>query len=239
MTGIKRLELTLWNRLKQAADVPEEANMEQLWEALEETLPVLAMPDRLHVSGEAIAQIVDVFHERSSLAFEDLQAAATDDGPVMPNDAFDRYVRQTMDVDFDQFIEPPAGFPRRPPQRGDRDATDDGQSIVGVVDKARLLDVLDSELSEEEAYHQAISVAHSENVEGWIAAIAQYLERQPTSSLRLVELVQTVDYAIAEPDDHQTDWNGTLVKTWMALLLGGYGLEQRGDFYDVQSIWLI
>jgi hypothetical protein len=34
--------------------------------------------------------------------------------PIMADDAFDRYVRQSMVVDFEQFIEPLQSLPSRP-----------------------------------------------------------------------------------------------------------------------------
>ena len=53
-------------------------------------------------AAEAIAQITALFQERSSLIFEDLQAS-TDGEATMPDDAFDRYVRQSTIVDFEPF----------------------------------------------------------------------------------------------------------------------------------------
>jgi hypothetical protein len=29
-----------------------------------------------------------------------------------------------------------------------------------------------------------------------------------------------------------------LVQMWLALLLSGYGVEQRGEFYEVETIWV-
>jgi hypothetical protein len=62
-----------------------------------------------------------------------------DSGPVVPANFFDRFVRQSMHVDFAQFVEPPTPLPRKSPCRQLRSFPNDGRSVVGVLDKAALL----------------------------------------------------------------------------------------------------
>ena len=50
-------------------------------------------------------------------------------------------------------------------------------------------------------------------------------------SLSVLELVKKVKYPVVKGEK-----KSTLVKTWLALLLGGFTLEQHGDFYDVSGI---
>jgi hypothetical protein len=240
MKQIEHLKLRLWHVIREAATAPEEMNWQQLWQALEATLLGLNSQEQLQVIAEAIVQIVQVFHERSNLTFEDLQALAAEDGPVMSEDAFDRYVRQTMEVDFDQFIEAPVNESEKLALPQKREFPDDGRSIVAAIDKSALLDALEPEvsLSDEEAYHQAISVAHGENIEKWIEAIVRYLQSRSEQAISLLELVQGVDYSDSEPDGAEQHQGNPLVQTWLALLLGGYSLEQRGSFYQPQGIWV-
>jgi hypothetical protein len=47
-----------------------------------------------------------IFQSRSKLAFEELDAITSSEGPVMASDAFAQFVRQSMHVDFSDFIEP-------------------------------------------------------------------------------------------------------------------------------------
>ncbi|MBD0335438.1 MAG: hypothetical protein ICV62_08115, partial [Cyanobacteria bacterium Co-bin13] len=101
-----QLELPLWQVLETAAQAPAEADVIALLDLLEETLFELDAPERLQVVSEGIAQIVQVFELRSQIAFEDLEATASDEGPPMPANAFDQYVRQTMEIDFEAFIAP-------------------------------------------------------------------------------------------------------------------------------------
>jgi hypothetical protein len=188
---------------------------------------------RLQVAGEAILQITDLFELRSQLAFESLRSIGSDDGPVMPEDAFDRYVRQTMQIDFDVYIEPLASLPRKGcvagyPQRSEfqvGDEVEGMQSVVAEVDRQVLLEaILPDPIDPEIAYQEAIGLAHDEDVSDWGAAISARLEEwgQSVSLLELQESLQM-----------------PLVQVWLALRLNGMTLEQRGDFYQTERVWVL
>lgn len=225
---MEQLELPLWEVLKEATIAPDEADLRQLLDVLDKSLSELNTVGQLQVAAEAIAQIVQVFQERSALAFEELEATNSNEGPVMPQDAFDRYVRQTMEVDFEQFVEPLASLPRKPSERSF--ITDEPNSIVGELDQVALLQSLDDQLSqhpgltEVEAFNQAIALAHDEDVSTWTGAIEQWLIEQNISAIPLVQLQQSVEMP--------------LVQVWLALLLGQYTIEQRGEFYETEQIWV-
>jgi hypothetical protein len=217
---VKQLELDLWDVISSARQAPEAANLSRVFEMLDLTLIDLDMRSQLRVAGEAVCQIADLFCDRSSFLFEDLQSRATDDGPIMSVDAFDRYVRQSMVVDFEQFIEPLMSLPRKVPE-----PIKNGNSIVGVVDKEILIQALEQEnlLSSEEEFEQAISVAHAENVSVWVEAISKYIAIR-NRPMRLEEL--------------QGALNLPIVEVWLGLLLGDFKLEQRGSFYNSNEIWI-
>lgn len=226
--NIEQLEIPLWEALRDAASDPYEANVPLLLDALDSALPALGENTvlKLNLAAEAIAQIVQIFQERSTLAFEELEASTSTDGPVMPEDAFDRYVRQYMELDFEQFIEPLPALPRAVPER--RGGEEEGESVVGEIDQQALLDALDEqmnahpELTEAEAFNQAMEIAHAEDVGSWVGSIQEWFQQQGRKKVPLLELQQ----AIKMP----------LVQLWLALLLGGYQLEQRGGFYEVGTI---
>jgi hypothetical protein len=138
----------------------------------------------------------------------------------MADDAFDRHVRQSMVVDFDQFIEPLQSLPRKAPEY-----TKNGNSIVGAIDKEVLIQALEEEclLSLEEEFERAISNAHAEDVSSWIEAIVHCITNN-SSPIRLIDL--------------QKDLKLQIVETWLGLLLGDFKLEQRGSFYDSSEIWI-
>jgi hypothetical protein len=228
MKPVEQLELPLWHVLKEAAIAPDEADLQQLLNTLEAALSNLDTGGQLQVAAEAIGQIVQVFQERSVLAFEELEATASDEGPLMPEDAFDRYVRQTMEIDLEQFIEPLASLPRKTSERQSPSA--EGGSVIGELDQAALLQALDEQmnqhpgLTEAEAFNRAMEIAHDEDVSTWVGAIAQWMQDQQVSTIPLVRLQQAIDMPI--------------VQLWIALLLGEYALEQRGEFYENEQVWV-
>jgi hypothetical protein len=161
-----------------------------------------------------------LFCDRSNFLFEELHSRAVKGEPIMANDAFDRYVRQSIVVDFDQFIEPLQSLPRKIPEQAKN-----GNSIVGEIDKEILIQSLEQEnmLSFEEEFEQAISTAHAEDVSSWIEEIAHCIANS-SSPIRLMDLQAALSLPIIE--------------IWLGLLLGDFKLEQRGNFYDSKELWI-
>jgi hypothetical protein len=206
-------QLDLWTLLEAASAVPEEAEFKPIWCALDLALSELEIQSRLQIAAEAISKAADIFQVRAWSIFEEMEAATGEDGPIMPEDAFDRYVRQYMTIDFDEYIEEPEVFARMPR------TVEEVQSVVEIVDKETLLESLpDESLSEEEAYAEAIALAHHEDVSVWIAAIAEHL---PPGEIEFLDLLKLVNLAPIE--------------VWLGLLLGGFCIcrnEKELDFYS-------
>jgi hypothetical protein len=232
MQQFEWIDLPVWAAIKVAASEPEEADLGLLWQEVEAAIfqgkgtanVNLGCLGRLQVAGEAISQITDLFELRSQLAFESIQAVGSDDGPVMSGDAFDRYVRQTMQIDFDIYIEPLSSLPRKVSEFSESEV-DEVRSIVTEIDRKVLLEAILSEpVDPETAYKEAIGLAHDEDVSAWGATISARLEEwgEPVSLLAL-------QGAIEMP----------LVQVWLALLLNGMTLEQRGDFYQTEQVWIL
>ena len=219
------LEIKLWDALKNATQTLEEVDLRQIWQILEAIIGKLNSTDQLRVAAEAIAQITTLFQERSSLIFEDLQASTDEEGPPMSDDAFDRYVRQSMAIDFESFIEPLPGLPRKPTDRSLTPVLEEN-SIAAVVEKEALLQVLEQQVLEQQAweqqaweqaadnslsFEQAIAIAHDEEVSVWSGMIAAYLTQQKSDRVCLEELQQALPLS--------------LIEIWLGLLLGGYSLR--------------
>ncbi len=233
---MQQLELPLWDTLKSAKEVPELADLQQLWDFLEQALVPLKTHEQLQVAGDAIAQFAGIVQERSLLTLEEIDSLTQEDGPIVPVDFFDKFVRQSMHVDFSQFIEPPLPFPRNPPQCQKRGFPKDGRSVVGVIDKAALLKALEPEPDDEVAKAKALAVAHPEDISSWVEVISHYFNSRQVESLPLVELMQEVRYPVVEEEEKE---RSPLIKTWLALLLGGFRLEQSTeDFYNTRGIWV-
>lgn len=227
MKPVERLELPLWELLQAAAIAPDAADVRQLLDGLEVALLELDTSGQLQVAADAIQQIVQVFQERSVLAFEELDATNSEEGPGMPTDAFDRYVRQTMEVDFESLIAPLVSLPRKIPER--QVLSDAQSSVVGELDRVAVLQALDEqmsqhpELTEMDVFNQTIALAHDEDVSSWAGAIAQRLQQVPNQAIQLDHLWGCLDLAWSE--------------VWLGALLGGFDLEQRGPFYQA-PVWV-
>ena len=76
-------------------------------------------------------------------------------------------------------------------------------------------------LEDDDLKRQALAVSHAENVSDWVEALAA---QQHGSPQRLVELQQQLQMP--------------LIEVWIAALLGGLSLEQRGSFYQTQEVWV-
>ena len=224
MPQFEWIDLPVWTEIKVAASEPEDADLARLWQEVEDAIVNLGCLGRLQVAGEAISQITDLFELRSQLAFESIQAVGSDDGPMMSGDCFDRYVRQSMQIDFDVHIEPLSSLPRKVSEFSEHEV-DEVRSVVAEIDRKVLLaTILPDPADPETAYKEAIGLAHDEDVSAWGAAISVRLEEwgEPVSLLAL-------QGAIGMP----------LVQVWLALLLNGVALEQRGEFYQTEQVWIL
>ena len=216
MVDVRQLELNLEYAFEDAADMPEEANILELWQQFEVVMDELPWREQLRMGGEVLVQLAEICEAKSGVLWDDWQDANNSDGPVMDGDWLRGLTRQTQEIDFSELVQ----------RTGNRLATGqdnvaDDDSVVGEVDKEAVLALVD-ELTLEEAKEKALAVSHSEDVSAWVAAIAA---KRSSAPQRLIELQQQLRMP--------------LIEVWMALLLGEFQLEQRGEFYEVEGIWLV
>ena len=123
--------------------------------------------------------------------------------------------RQTQELDF-------SGLVQRSYRMREKafDAVGD-DSIVGTVDKDSALAFLEALDDAEEMKAQALSVSHAENVSEWIERLSAVQEETPQ---RLVDLQEKLKLP--------------LVTVWLAALLGGFCVDQRGSFYETDEVWI-
>ncbi|SRR5579883_573271 len=199
----------LWRSLRTATAKPEAAELASLWQALESALAPLSKEAQLRVAAEAIAQIAEVYTARADAILKTLDGEPAPTEPILGADFLAGLVKQSTALNLDALVE------AAPAERRSR-VSNPIDSVAGVIDKQRLLDALDA--------MQPLSVAHTENVGDWSRAIATYLQQHP--SVSLVEA--------------QHNLKMPLVELWIgALLSGQVKLEQRGNFYQADSIWLV
>ncbi|MDV2997736.1 MAG: hypothetical protein N4J56_007441 [Chroococcidiopsis sp. SAG 2025] len=168
-------------------------------------------------------KIAQIHAERAQSLLDGWEAThECDDEPILTEDILAPLLRQTMTLDLDALLEPPPLYPRS--------SHSNSQSVAGVVDKAAVLNALD-EMAADHLDEDPGLVAHAEDISVWPRAIAEYFNSRQVQNLPMVELVQNVQY----PAPQQPESGSQLVKTWMALLLGGFRLEQQ-EFYNADSI---
>ena len=216
MIDVRQLELDLGDAFEDAADMPEEANILELWQQFEVVMDELPWQEQLRMGGEVLAQLAEICEAKSEVLWEDWQDANNSDGPVMDGDWLRGLTRQTQEIDFSELVQ----------RSGNRlaavqDDVADNDSVVGEVDKEAVLALVD-ELTLEEAKEKALAVSHSEDVSAWVGMLTTQGDRMPQ---KLTDLQQHLKM--------------TLVEIWIAALFGNFTLEQRGDFYELEGIWLI
>lgn len=125
--------------------------------------------------------------------------------------------RQTQELDFSGLVS--RSYENRShPEEG----LEPEESLAKDADKASVLAMLDVMEEEAELKALALAISHSENVLEWIAAVA--------SVLRSVEAQRLVDL--------RGQLEMPLVAAWLAALLGGFVMEQRGGFYATDDVWV-
>ncbi|RUS94926.1 hypothetical protein DSM106972_091770 [Dulcicalothrix desertica PCC 7102] len=219
----KYIQLEIWDLLEEARSAPLEVDWRLLWDGLDASLIDLDTTEQLQVAADALVQMVEVFHTRSVETFEEIESVIGDDGPVMGDADFAVFVRQTMDIRFDEFIEPLVSSIRKPYVWAPDTAN---HSIVQIVDKETLLETLayTEEVTSEQAWESVLNIAHSEDVEAWVSKIREYIGVAPTQII-------TVSGLMRAPLELAP------VEVWLGLLLGSLNMVRdckfNFDCYDV------
>jgi len=216
MVSVRQLELNLEFAFEEAAEVPETADVLSLWAQFEGELAGLGQRDRLRVAGDVLVQLAGLCEAKADVLWEDWQDAHNANGPVMDGDWLQGLTRQTQELDFSDLVNRSYHASSEYPNED----KEDDDSVVAGVEKLSVLDMLDA-LDEADLKSQALAVSHAENVSDWVKALAAQQEDSPQ---RLVDVQQQLKMP--------------LIEVWIAALLGGFPLEQRGSFYQTQEVWV-
>ena len=220
------VQLSLWDYLDTASKTPVDADLFGLFDRVEQSIELLPMSEKLAVVGEAILRLGEIYGSRCAVTLAEIgYLSHPEREPCLSLDAFDVYVRQSSFVDLEQFIETPA----LPEVEREYNLT-----VVREQSKAQVLAEIgeSEEIDPEAAYRQAIALAHDENVSEWGAAISVRLGELGRSSSDGVQVsvsLLELQRAIEMP----------LVQVWLGLLLNGFEVEQRGEFYDTDQVWIL
>ena len=216
MVSIRQLELNLEVAFKEAAEVPEHADVLNLWKQFEGELAGLEQRDRLRVAGDILVQLAGLCEAKADILWEDWQDANNAEGPVMGEGWLQGLTRQTQELDFSDLVS------RSYHTSSDLPNADkaDEDSVAGDVEKLSVLDMIGA-LEDDDLKSQALAVSHAENVSAWVKALA---DQQQASPQRLIDIQQQLKMP--------------LIEVWIAALLGGFSMEQRGSFYQTQEVWV-
>jgi hypothetical protein len=212
-----------------ARQFPETMNVRSLCDALEQVIIDQPLSEQLRVVAEGIEQLIGVYAERATRLIDGYERRHNPQEPVVNLEGCVDLFVQSLQLDVSELMEPEEGV-QYPAQRRSRLREEATGSVVGVLDQAALLAQLDQRLSEQpgmteaEAFETAIAVAHEEDVSAWVGAIAQCLTKAEKRGMWLVELQRRLKMP--------------LMQVWLAVLLGGYEVEQRGGFYQRETIWV-
>lgn len=212
----QRLEQQFSSAWESAAVEPEKAPVLDLWQMIEPYLAQLSDTDQLRLVSLVISQLAELHHLKANRLLADWQDHYNDEGPMLDLDWLQGLVQRTMHLDLSDLVRPKVR--RRSPRPAAQ------QSVVGTVEKQKVLEMLDSIESGEVEKQQALSVAYDERISEWGDQIQTWMQQQSQSKFLLVELVHQVQLP--------------LVKVWLALLLGNYRLKSEGEFYSAEAIWV-
>ncbi|MBD2328374.1 hypothetical protein [Alkalinema sp. FACHB-956] len=223
---VQQLQLDLWQSLEAASRFPETADLRSLCTALEQTITEQPLAEQLAVAGDVLMQLSEVYAARADLMFSRWERRHNPQEPVVDLEGCVDLFVQSLSLDVTDLFEEPEPL-QYPANRKKRTLSQEG-SVVGEVDKEALLnwaDQIEQEqpLNELQMAEQIRELAHGESVEEWVGAIAHYLQLFG-SNIRLPDLQQALKIPIVE--------------LWIGLLLGGYSLEQQGEFYNSQTLWI-
>ncbi|MGH1397460.1 MAG: hypothetical protein ACRAVC_25995 [Trichormus sp.] len=213
-------QLTIWDILDEMSEAPVTSSLTPVWECLDAELEDLPVEAQLSTAAAAFYQIADILKSRAQLLLEDVRAQNDVEGPVISTNIFAGLVRTTMQLDLDDLIEEPAPQIFRPhgPHQFSH-PSENSDSVAAPVEKENVLAML--EIQTVEDVHR---LAGDEDVDKWQSAIANYLVNVK-DEIALTKL--------------QRKLKMPMVEVWLGLLLGGFTLEQRGDFYDSKNVWVI
>ncbi|BAY35679.1 hypothetical protein NIES2107_75910 (plasmid) [Nostoc carneum NIES-2107] len=214
-------QLTIWDLLDEISVAPPNSTLAPVWDCLDAELQNLSVEAQLETAAVAFNQIADILKSRAVMLLQDVRERNSLEGPIVSTDIFAGLVRTTMQLDLDDLIEPPIPQtfkPHGPHQFSN--TSSQGDSVVAPVEKEKVLEMLEEVRTVEDVH----KLAGDEDVYKWQTAIAYYLA-DIQDEISLPQLQNALKMPIVE--------------VWLGLLLGGFTVEQRGDFYQNQNIWVI
>jgi hypothetical protein len=172
---------------------------------------------KLATAADAIAEMADVFAARADEFFSGWhRQRVAHEGPILDDDLFAEFVRQSFHLDLDELVGVPELYVRSASEKSNEDA----DSVVEEVSKEQALLLAGAE-AEEEPLPVAV-LEHDEDAGAWAAVLREWMRERGMDEVSFLELMSGVGLSV--------------VKVWLALLLGEFEIQQEGEFYERKGI---
>jgi hypothetical protein len=218
---VLQLELNLWQQLAEAQQSPQAVDWQQLCLAFDEAIDRTPVGLRLATAADAISEMADVFAARADEFFSTWhRQRVAHEGPILDDDLFAEFVRQSFHLDLDGLVAVPELCVRSVSEKSHEDT----ESLVGEVSKETALLLAGAEL---EPDPMIVVQPYDENVGEWAKAIALWMQQQKLERVGFVELLDGVGYPV--------------VKGWLAVLLDeAFAIDrlEGSDFYRSSGIFV-
>jgi hypothetical protein len=217
---ILQLELNLWQQLAEAQQSPQAVDWQQLCLAFDEAIDRTPVGKRLAMAADAIEQMADVFAARADEFFSGWhRQSVSHEGPILDDDLFTEFVRQSFHLDLDGLV----GVPERYVRSASEKSYEDAESVVGEVSKETALLLAGAE--DDVVPEVAIALLeYDEDIAAWAEAVRGWLQQRGLESAAIVQL--------------RDETGLSLVKLWLAALLSGFEMEQHGGFYEAAVVFI-
>jgi uncharacterized protein YggL (DUF469 family) len=214
-----QLELNLWQQLAEAQQSPQAVDWQQLCLAFDEAIAQTPERQKLATAADAIAEMADVFAARADEFFSTWhRQRVAHEGPILDDDLFAEFVRQSFHLDLDGLVGVPELYVRSASEKSHEEI----ESVVAEVSKETALLLAGAEMEPEP---MIVVQPYDENVGEWANAIALWMRQRKLERVGFVELLDGVGYPV--------------VKGWLAVLLDeGFAINrlEGSDFYRSAGI---
>ena len=212
MVQWQQLELALNDSVESGFEDLEEVNLPQLVQQFDLVIDSLPIKEQLRVGGLYMDRLAELYRSRAMLLLDDWEEEYNTQGPRFDDALLEGLIRESQYVDVSDFVKPGAHV-RSPKVTG---PIDDEDAVFVELNAEQAVALAEQDL-------ERVDLSHAENVSDWVERIQAWFEVEP-EALRLLELY------------HQLQM--PFVELCLGALLGGFVLEQRGNFYELGSIWI-
>jgi hypothetical protein len=215
---ILQLELNLWQQLAEAQQSPQAVDWQQLCLAFDEAIAQTPAGQKLATAADAIAEMADVFAARADEFFNGWhRQRVAHEGPILDDDLFAEFVRQSFSLDLSDFVAVPELYLRSASEKSHEDA----ESVVEYREKSEVLAELETFVSEG-AGDKVNLQGYDEDIAAWADAVRGWLKQQGLESASIMEVIEETKL--------------TTCKVWLAGLLSDFELHQAKDFYSFDGL---